>query len=74
VIYRTNFFRQVFESEDVNRLFLDLAFTGIGLNISVMIYMTIYLPYIAGIDTDLEQYCPKLIPVITLSGVLSFIL
>jgi hypothetical protein len=74
VVYKTNFFRQVFESDNVNRFFLDLAFTGIGLNISIMLYMTVYLPYIAHIDADLEQYCPRLIPVITLSGVLSFLL
>jgi hypothetical protein len=54
VVYRTNFFRQVFESDNVNRFFLDLAFTGIGLNISIMLYMTVYLPYIAHIDADLE--------------------
>jgi hypothetical protein len=54
IVYKTNFFREVFESENVNRFFLDLALIGIGLNITVMLYMTIYLPYIAGIETDLE--------------------
>jgi hypothetical protein len=73
VLYNTNFFRQVWENPHVNRFFLDIALTGLGINIAIMMYLTLYLPYIAKIEEDWETYCPKLIPVMTLSGLISFI-
>ena len=51
---------------------MDIALACIGVNISIMLYLTTCLPYIAKVTEDWTTYCPKLIPVMTLSGVLSF--
>lgn len=74
IIYSSNFFREVWENPHVNRFFMDIALIGIGFNITIMLYMTIYLPYIAKINEGLETHCPRLIPIITLVGVISFLL
>jgi hypothetical protein len=63
----------VWENERTNSFFLDLALTGMGINVALMIYLTLYLPYIAKIEEDWETYCPQLIPVMTFGGVVSFL-
>lgn len=73
VLYKTNFFRQVWENPHVNRFFLDIALVCLGINISIMIYLTVYLPYIAKIEEEWDTYCPKIIPVMSFSSVISFI-
>ena len=72
MIYKTNFFREVWENPHKVMLFFDFAMIGLGVNIAIMLYITIYLPYIKRISEDFETYCPKVIPVMTLVGVLSF--
>mmetsp|Transcript_8378 Transcript_8378/g.7743 ORF Transcript_8378/g.7743 Transcript_8378/m.7743 type:complete len:142 (+) Transcript_8378:296-721(+) len=73
VLYKTNFLRQVWENPNTNAFFLDVSLTCIGLNITLMLYLTLYLPYIAKVTEDWETYCPQIIPVMTLSGVIAFI-
>eukprot|EP00347_Sterkiella_histriomuscorum_P020286 403338390 len=72
MIYKTNFFRQVWENPHKVTFFFDLAMIGIGINIAFMLYMTVYLPYIKRINEDFETYCPQLIPVVTVIGIVSF--
>ena len=54
-------------------MFFDVAMIGFGVNIAMMLYMTVYLPYVKRIEADFETHCPQLIPVVTLVGILSFI-
>jgi hypothetical protein len=72
ILYKTNFFRQVLENPDTNSVFMDISFTCLGINIALMIYLALYLPYIAGVEEDWEKYCPKVIPVMTFSGLICF--
>ena len=72
VIYKTNFFRQVWENPHVLPFFFEIAEIGVLLNICLMFYMTIYLPYVAGITEEYETYCPKIVPTLTFSGLVVF--
>ena len=55
--------------------FFDLSMIGLGINLAVMLYMTIFLPFSKGVsasELDFEKECPKLIPIVTVIGVLVF--
>lgn len=58
LIYKTNFFRQIWENPHKVMFFFDIAMIGVGVNIAFMLYMTVYLPYIKKISEDFETYCP----------------
>ncbi|TNV75939.1 hypothetical protein FGO68_gene13910 [Halteria grandinella] len=75
IVYKTNFFRELWENPHRVMFFFDLSLIGFGINISVMLYMTVYLPLVRGVpgeSLDLEKECPQLIPVITICGIVSF--
>ena len=44
VIYKTNFFRQLWDNPEVNSFFLNIALGCTGFLISVLLYMSIYGP------------------------------
>ena len=44
IVYKTNFFRQLWENEDINEFFMSLCLICLGLNISLLFYMTIIRP------------------------------
>ena len=48
VVYLTNFFRTCWESELVDRFFFDIALFGVGINVSLMMYISLYLPIVTG--------------------------
>ena len=52
LIYKTNFFRELWENPHRAMFFFDLSMTELGVNIALMLYMTIYLPYVKGIGLD----------------------
>ena len=66
VIYKTNFFRQLWENEKVSSLFLNLAMVCLSVNVTLMIYITVVRP-LQGLDDDIEKV-PGLIPVMTVAG------
>ena len=45
---------------------------GSGVFLAAGLYLAVYLPCIARIQAPWEQYCPNVIPVATLAGVVSF--
>jgi hypothetical protein len=48
---------------------------GLAINLLSVLYLTIYLPIIKRIpekDIDIEKVHPMLVPIMTLSGILSF--
>ena len=73
IIYKTNFFRQVWENKLVNQFFLNVALVCIGVNCAMLFYFSIYGPLIQGKDIDLEKDTPQLIPVMTVCGLMAFI-
>ena len=44
VIYKTNFFRQLFENENTNPFFMNLFLVALGLSLTIMGYVTIVRP------------------------------
>ena len=72
VIYKTNFFRQLWESPDVNTFFLNVALTCLGFNISIFAYLSLYGPCILKRDIDLERDMPNLVPIMTIAGAIVF--
>jgi len=67
IIYKTNFFRQLWENEDINPLFMNLTLLCLGLNMALMLYVTIVMP-LQGLDADIEKV-PQLIPIMSVAGV-----
>ena len=72
----TDFFSVVLTSDRPNRTLLRLAMIGIGINTSLVIYLTIYLPKVKKItdSSAWSVYCPRVIPTMTLVGIVSFLL
>ena len=58
LVYKTNFFRVCWEDENVDGFFKTLALTAIGTNLSIMMYLTIYLPLVTGKNVDVEKQFP----------------
>lgn len=68
IIYKTNFFRQLWENDDINQFFMSLALICLGTNVSLLFYVTAIRP-LQGLDDNLESI-PALIPIMTIVGVL----
>lgn len=73
IIYKTNFFRQVWENPKVNSFFLNLSLACAGFVFAIVTYTSVIAPCRLGREVDLEKDLPSLIPAMTLSGVTSFI-
>ena len=57
----------------VNRTLIHLAFCGLGLNTVLTFYLTVYLPKVKKLKADASAwsvYCPRVIPIMTLTGVI----
>ena len=67
IIYKTNFFRQLWENDDINSFFMSLTLICLGLNLSLLFYVTTIRP-LQGLSDDIEKI-PSLIPIMTAVGV-----
>ena len=78
VAYWTNFFSVLFsDTETVNRTLIHMAFSGFGINTVLTLYLTVYLPKVKVLPADASAwnvYCPRVIPIMTLTGVLTALL
>ena len=68
IIFKTNFFRQLWENELISSLFMNLTLVCLGLNLTIMVYVTLIMP-LKGMEADIEKV-PKLVPIMTLASVL----
>jgi hypothetical protein len=67
IVYKTNFFRQLWENDDINQFFMSLTLICLGLNVSLLFYVTAIRP-MQGLDDNIENI-PSLIPIMTIVGV-----
>ena len=68
ILYKTNFFRELWENELIKgSLFMNLTLLSLGLNMTILCYVTIGLP-MKGLEADINL-TPKLIPILTASGI-----
>jgi len=70
VMYYTDFLRVLFEDRRVNRPYFNLSLVCFGINCCLMFYLTIWLPYIKKITLSWNVYCPRVIPTMTIVGIL----
>lgn len=63
VVYQTDLFRVL------RRERLDVATATFSLNCVLCFYLTIWLPYVQKVHVEWNVYCPRVIPAMTLSGV-----
>ena len=52
------------------RFWFNLGMVALGVEVIIMIYLTIYLPYIARIHLEWSVYCPRVIPAGAVFGVI----
>ena len=69
IIYKTNFFRQLWENEDINSLFMTLTLACVGVNVSILLFVTVGMP-LKGMESDIEKV-PNLVPIMAVAGVLT---
>ena len=58
VVYKTNFFRQVWENPHVNTVFLNVSLICIAFMMTVLVYISIVGPFILRKTVDLEKDLP----------------
>ena len=54
IIYKTNFFRQLWENDDINSMFMSLTLICLGINMAIMIFVTLIMP-LKGQEPDIED-------------------
>ena len=54
IIYKTNFFRQLWENEDINSMFMSLCLICLGINMAIMLFVTLIMP-LKGQEADIEE-------------------
>ena len=54
IIYKTNFFRQLWENDDINSMFMSLTLICLGINMAIMIFVTLIMP-LKGQEPDIEE-------------------
>lgn len=72
VLYYTNFFRTCWEDPRVDWTFFGVGLFGIGINMALLFYLAIYIPYIEGKDIDPSKEAPTLVKIMAITGVLTF--
>lgn len=48
-----------------------MGFAAVGVVLAIMVYLTLYLPHVRHIDTDWNEYDPRMIPTATAAGVVA---
>ncbi|KAH7479885.1 hypothetical protein PRIC1_008563 [Phytophthora ramorum] len=71
VAYGTDFFRVIFTDSRVKRGFFQVALVCTGINVCITTYLAVYLPYIKRVQLEWSVYCPRMIPVATVVGVVA---
>lgn len=71
LLYATDFVRVCTEDERVNRPAFNVGVVGVGVFAFLMVYATLWVPYVKRITLDIQIYSPRLIPVATAFGVLA---
>jgi hypothetical protein len=63
-LIQTNFLHRCFADPEVNRLFFNASLALIAVNGTLLLYLAVYLPYVARVTLPWDVYCPRVIPTI----------
>mmetsp|Transcript_36247 Transcript_36247/g.83895 ORF Transcript_36247/g.83895 Transcript_36247/m.83895 type:complete len:158 (+) Transcript_36247:121-594(+) len=72
VVYMTDLPRTVIESEKIDRVYLNISIVCLVINSCLVFYLTVWLPYVQKVTLSWEVYCPRVIPTVTVVGILFF--
>ena len=53
IVYKTNFARKLWENENISELFMNLTLVCLGINMSIMVYVTLIMP-LRGLEADID--------------------
>ena len=70
ILFYTNLLNVAFSDERVNRYSLNAAIVCFVANMGIVLYLTLYLPLVLKVTAPWEIYCPHLIPISTVLGLL----
>jgi hypothetical protein len=70
-LYLTRVWSVALHDERVARGWLDLGLGGLGVDVACLLYLTVYLPYVARVHLSWDVYCPNVIPLATAAGVVA---
>ena len=70
IILYTNLLNVAYSDERVNRYSLNFAVVCFVANMGIVLYLTLYLPLVLKVTAPWEIYCPHLIPISTVLGLL----
>lgn len=70
VAYQTDFVRVLMESDRVNRVWFNIAVTCFSINVVIMGYLAVWLPYVKRIKVSWNLYSPRAIPTATAVGLI----
>ncbi|KAL4231602.1 hypothetical protein ACF0H5_009182 [Mactra antiquata] len=71
IFYYTDFYRAVLYDSRINRLWFNIGALLIGVNISIAVFLILYLTYIKKVNSDdWERQYPALIPIATAAFIL----
>eukprot|EP00622_Pseudochattonella_farcimen_P004096 FR739412.1.p1 GENE.FR739412.1~~FR739412.1.p1 ORF type:complete len:159 (+),score=18.25 FR739412.1:153-629(+) len=72
VMYLTDLPKTVFENPDIDRLYLNISIICLVINTCLTAYLIVWLPHVLKITLTYEVYCPRVIPTMTVVGILFF--
>jgi hypothetical protein len=72
----TDFYTTLWNSEELNRVLLRIAFGGFVVVLSLILYLTVYLPKVKGLSDSSawSVYCPKVIPTMAVVSLVSYLI
>jgi len=68
LLYATDFFKKCFQDDRVNRAAFNLGVVSLVVFAVLILYASIWLPYVKRVTIDVQIYAPRLIPVATVFG------
>ena len=71
LLYATDFFSKCFHDDRVNRAAFNLGIISLVVFTVLILYASIWLPYVKKVTIDVQIYAPRLIPVATVFGVIA---
>mmetsp|Transcript_21356 Transcript_21356/g.67009 ORF Transcript_21356/g.67009 Transcript_21356/m.67009 type:complete len:155 (+) Transcript_21356:90-554(+) len=70
VVYQTDMVGVMLQDPSVNRFWFNIATACFSINCVLCFYLTVWLPYVQRIHLEWNVYCPRVIPTMTVVGIL----
>ena len=74
ILYYTDLIHQITSDKRIERFSLTIAITSLSINLVLVLYSTIWLPYMMKTKVPIEIYAPKLVPISALLAIITIIM